>query len=371
MDLQGGYAGWEKKKVRERMNADVVVVGAGPAGSTVAGIVASEGLDVMVLEGEPEIGRSPCAGYVACMDFPDVKRGVVQSKIDEMRTYFPLGAHVDFPINGFNVNRNLFDRELASNARGCGAEFHTDSRVVGLIEKTDGYSGVRTRNGKKVNARVIVGADGPSSIISRFMGFRNDVAISVQYEVHNCEVDPRVNEIYFNVDYAPGCYVWIFPTGEDSARVGLALRPHLADKKAIEYLNDFIEKHPRAAEKFRKSSTAKMIAGIIPVGGLHDRICMENVLLVGDSAGMADPITGAGIGYSMLAGKLAARAIVKAIEKDDLSLLRRYELGFRRIMGSHYEKSSSKRELMDSLTDNNSLERNLPMVWVTFKEYWH
>jgi digeranylgeranylglycerophospholipid reductase len=305
LDLPGRYAGGEKKNVGERMNADVVVVGAGSAGSTVAGFVSSEGLKVAVLERGKEVGRSPCAGYVGCMDFPDISRGVIQSKIEKMRTFSPSGRCVDFPLNGFNVNRSLFDRELASSAVRCGAEFYMDSEVVGLIGEEGGYSGVRTRDGETLEGKVIVGADGPSSIISRLLGFSSEVAVAVQYEVSNCRVDPGVNEIYFDVDYAPGCYVWVFPTGGDSARVGLAVRPGLADRKLVDYLDGFINEHPTASERFKKSSKKGLVYGVIPVGGLHKEICLDNILLVGDSAGMSDPVTGAGIGYSMLAGRIA------------------------------------------------------------------
>jgi digeranylgeranylglycerophospholipid reductase len=362
------------------MKADLVVVGGGPAGSTVAGIAASEGMDVMVLEKEREIGRSPCAGYVGSMDFPDIDPGVIQSKIKGMRTYFPSGRYRDFPINGFNVDRAQFDRELALRAEGCGAKFYMNSDVVGMImggkgcdkrnDSSGGYRGVRLRDGKEIKAKVIVGADGASSVISRILNFRNEAVTSVQYEVSDCEVDSEINEIYFDVKYAPVCYVWIFPTSRDSARVGLAVRSHLADKKAIDYLDDFISEHPIASKKFSGSSKTKLTAGIIPVGGLHVRICKDNVLLVGDSAGMADPITGAGISYAMTAGSIAARVVVKAIEQDDLTILGKYEGGFRRIMNRHYEKSSMKRELLDSLGDNESLEKNLPRLWVTFEEYW-
>jgi len=374
------------------MNADIVIIGAGPAGSTVARITASEGLKVIVLEKEKEIGKSPCAGYVSCIDFPDIDRKVIQTKINRMRTYLPSGRYQDFLINGFNVNRNLFDRELALNAVRCGAEFHINSEVTNLIEKEGEYSGVRTKDGREIRAKVIVGADGASSTISRLLGFKNDVATAVQYEVSNCKVDPEINEIYFDVEYAPGCYAWIFPTSGDSARVGLAVRSYLVDreilserqnfvprdkvntlssgKRVIKYLDSFINEHPIASKKFRKSLKTKLIAGIIPVGGLHKRICKDNIFLVGDSAGMTDPITGAGISYAITAGRIAARAVVKAIKEDDISILKEYEKGFGRIMGRHYEMALKKRKLMDSLTDNKSLERNLPKVWVTFEEYW-
>lgn len=370
MDIQGRYKEEKEKESEEKMNADIAIIGAGPAGSTVARITASEGLKVIVLEKEKEIGKSPCAGYVSCMDFPDISKRVIQSKINKMRTYFPSGRYQDFPINGFNVNRNLFDKELALNAVRCGAEFYIDSEVINLIEKEGEYSGVRTKDGKEIRAKVIVGADGASSTISRLLGFRNDIATAVQYEIFNCKVDPEINEIYFDFEYSPGCYVWVFPTGKDSVRVGLAIRSHLAEEPAIDHLNNFIEKHPIASDKFKHISKIKLIAGIIPVGGLHERIYEDNIILVGDSAGMTDPITGAGISYAMTAGNIAARVVVKAIEKDDLSILKKYEQGIKRIMNRHYEKALKKRKLMDSLTDNKSLERNLPKVWVTFEEYW-
>ncbi len=352
------------------MNVDVAIVGAGPAGSTVAGIVASAGLKVAVFEKEKEIGRSPCAGYVGCIDFPDISRKVIQSKVDSMKTFFPSGKCMSFLINGFNVDRGLFDKELALSAAKCGAVFHLNSDVVDLIGKKDNYSGVRIRGGRKINARVVVGCDGASSVVSRVLGLRNDSVTSIQYDISNCKVDPGVNEIFFDLDYAPGCYVWVFPSGGNSARVGLAVRSHLAGKTALEYLDAFISGHPVASNKFKNCLKTKLSAGPIPVGGLHERICEDNILLVGDSAGMADPVTGAGISYSMLGGRLASQAIIKAIKADDLSLLTEYEQRFRRIMDRHYQKSLTKRKLMDSLTDNRSLEQNLPQVWVTFKEYW-
>ena len=151
------------------MKADLIVVGAGPAGSTVAKIAASSGLDVIVLEKEREIGRSPCAGYVSSLDFPDIANRVIQSKIEGMRTYFPSGKYTKFPISGFNVDRAGFDRELALSARRCGAKFYINSDVVGLLGKGENacdYPGALLRDGREIKARVIVGADGASSVFS-------------------------------------------------------------------------------------------------------------------------------------------------------------------------------------------------------------
>ena len=99
---------------------DVIVIGAGPAGSITARTVALAGYDVLILE-KNETCRSPCAGYISKtinFDVPD--ESVLQSNIKKMRTYFPDNSHHDFSLNGFVVERPSFDMSLLSKARESG-----------------------------------------------------------------------------------------------------------------------------------------------------------------------------------------------------------------------------------------------------------
>ncbi len=357
MDLQSRPA--EKK---EEMKADVIIVGAGPAGSTVAAYTAAAGVDTLILEKEKEIGKSPCAGYISAMDYPDISSRVIQSRITGMKTYTPTGKNSIFPIKGFNVDRKEFDNELAAYAVECGSQIITGAEVSAVGER-----GVELRDGRIIEGKVVVGADGPFSIVAKYLGFSVDYVTGVQYEVHDCVVEEYMNEIFFDFDYSPGCYVWIFPSGEMRARVGLAVRRELAKRKAKDYLDSFIDDEQ---DRFSGCSKTSLVSGAIPVGGLPEKLVEGNILLVGDAAGMADPVTGAGISYALTSGRIAANAIIKAVKKDDLSILERYDLETKRVLGNHYEHSLRKRKQLDSIRDNKELEENLEEIWPTYKKYW-
>lgn len=365
---------------------DIVVIGAGPAGSTVARIAASKGHRVLVLEKEKSIGTSPCAGYISkTINWDFDLREIVQSNISRIRTYLPSGRFQDFPINGVVVDRPAFDRFLAGLAKRNGAEFLLGTPLTRLIEGEDHYTGVEYL-GNRVRARVIVGADGVSSTTAHLLGYPpQEVAVCAQYWLENVLTIPQTSEIFFDMEYAPGGYAWIYPTRNNSAKVGLGILRKIASRPASEYLNEFIRKNPLVQRRLGKGveltqrvywssdggrNTRKtMVRGALPISGMRKSLLVKNVLLVGDSGGMADPITGAGIGNAILAGKIAGRVISRALEKEDFSLLREYETRCRRLFLA-LTRGKSKREELNTYRTNEELERNLPKLWVGFKEYW-
>jgi digeranylgeranylglycerophospholipid reductase len=172
-------------------------------------------------------------------------------------------------------------------------------------------------------------------------------------------------EIFFNTDYAPGGYVWIYPTGEDSAKVGVGITK---GKSPRSYLDDFINNSP-VAKRLADTKT-ECITGALPVGGLLQRLCCGNMLLAGDSAGMADPVTGAGINNAMLAGEMAGRTIIKALENDDLEHLANYEVRIKKLLGRPLARSLEKRKRLEACASNEQLQKQLTELWVTFKQYW-
>lgn len=343
------------------MDYDVIVVGAGPAGSVTAAAVAQAGYRVLVLEKNSSC-RSPCAGYISRtinMDVPDVS--AVQSGIIRMRTYFPDLSFHDFGLNGFVVDRQRFDTALAMRAKDSGADIKWGSPLTGISSHE-----VKFRNGI-AGGRIIVGADGVFSKTASLLGLRQQrFAVCAQYHMRGIEPLPGTCEIFFNADYAPGGYVWIYPTGEGSAKVGAGITGGI--KSPREYLEDFISNSPVA--KRLDGIKTEYITGALPIGGLRERLCFGNVLLAGDSAGMADPVTGAGINNAMLAGEIAGKTIIKALENDDIGLLARYETGIRRLLGKPLAYSLEKRKRLDACCSSNEmLQEHLPGVWVTFKQY--
>ena len=363
---------------------DVAVVGAGPAGSSVAKFACEEGLDVLVLERKKEVGfPSPCAGYVSKLvsRYFRIDKRCIQQEVKEMRTYFPSGRVQAAGMQGWIVDRPLFDKHLGMQAADAGAEFLLDAKVTGLLKKDGHVRGVVYRKGgrnKEVRSRVVVGADGVSSRVARWSGLptpsREDIAICPQYEMTNVELeDPTVTETYFGVDYAPGAYAWVYPTGKNSAKVGLGTKKSLAKLKPKEYLDRFVGGHPIASKKFKNAAVTGTLTGLVPIGGALQRTYSDGVLVVGDAAGMTDAISGAGLISGILAGKLAAKAINEAILEDDTSKegLMGYEELWKRSLGNRLERSLKKRKMVDrAYSSDRELEKVLPETWITFKEFW-
>ena len=342
------------------MEYDVIVIGAGPAGSVTAAFVARAGYRVLVLEKNNSC-RSPCAGYISNninMEIPDAN--VVQSRISKMRTYFPDLSYHDFELNGFVVDRSSFDMELARKAIDDGAMIRWGSPLQELVP-----GGVKFCD-DMAHGKIIVGADGVFSKTASLSGINKQrIAVCAQYHLKGIKPLSHICEIFFNQEFAPGGYVWIYPTGKDSAKVGVGV----TQGYPREYLEKFISSTP-FSERLDGRKT-EYVAGALPIGGLREKLCLGNVLLVGDSAGMADPVTGAGINNAMLAGEIAGRTIVKSLENSDLEILSEYETKIRRLLGKPFARALEKRKMLDvCYASNELLQENLPELWVTFRQYW-
>jgi digeranylgeranylglycerophospholipid reductase len=333
---------------------DVIVIGAGPAGAVTSRMVSSAGYRVLLLE-KNETCRSPCAGYISnTINLEPVDDAIIQSGITNMRVYFPDMTFHDFRLNGFVVDRHLFDMELVRRSQASGTEVRWSSHVTEISsEKSSGEVKFRT---EKSSARIIVGTDGVFSKTASLMGLKKQrFAACAQYHLRGIQPLSQTGEIFFNAEYAPGGYAWIYPTGKDSAKVGIGVtcsNPHKYLDKYIECLN----------VSGRLSGTkTEFITGALPIGGL---------LLVGDSAGMADPITGAGIQNAILAGEVAGKTIIQALENYDIELLSNYETRIRKLLGRPLGRGLDKRKKMDTCSNNELLQKYLPELWVTFKKYW-
>lgn len=353
------------------MDYDVLIAGAGPAGSITAATVAKAGHRVLVLEKNRSC-MSPCAGYISNtinMEIPD--DSVIQSRIAKMRTYLPDLSFHDFQLNGFVVDRPLFDRSLAMNAKGSGAEIKWGSPLIDLIDlnmqrRYEGAKGAIFRGGNALG-KIIVGADGVFSKTASLLGeMPQKIAVCAQYHMKGVEPLHGTCEIFFNADYAPGGYVWIYPTGEGSAKVGLGLTR--GSRTPREHLDAFIRESP-IADRF-DGHKIEYISGALPIGGMREKLCHGNILLVGDSGGTADPITGAGINSAMLAGEVAGKTIIEALESDDLTILAQYETKINRLLGRSLKRALEKRKRLDACHTNETLQTHLPELWVTFRQYW-
>lgn len=248
---------------------------------------------------------------------------------------------------------------LAGKSKESGAEIKWNCAVSELIP-----GGVKFRGGS-ASGKIIVGADGVFSKTASLLGLeRQRFAACAQYHLKGIHPLSKICEIFFDNNYAPGGYAWIYPTGKDSAKVGVGVtksNPH-------KYLDDFINSG-NAKERLDGEKT-EFITGALPIGGLREKLVFSNVLLAGDSAGMADPVTGAGINNAILAGEIAGKSIIDALEKNDMTLLTNYETKIQRLLGKPLGRSLEKRKQMDMCITNELLQEHLPELWVTFEKYW-
>jgi digeranylgeranylglycerophospholipid reductase len=306
---------------------DVIVVGAGPAGSTTAKTVAEKGLNVLLIERELEIGvPDKCGEYLPSLkemkkltpkvpnleEYFDPPKECIVNNTKYVRFIFPNNVEISTPFEGIIVERKLFDKHLANEAARAGSQISPFTSALKLLNNGKSIK-VRNNTGTfNLNAKVIVGADGVYSLIARQSGLpvsKNplDYGIGYQYEMCGVEHDPEYVDMYLGEDIAPGTYAWIIPKGRDIANVGIGVRTPFMEKgmSIKDYQFNFVNKHPISSKKLRNAVPTAVKAGTIPVGGPMKRTSTDNVLAVGDAGGHTIPTVGGGIPPGIIIGRIA------------------------------------------------------------------
>ncbi|MFH2057103.1 MAG: NAD(P)/FAD-dependent oxidoreductase [bacterium] len=322
---------------------DVIVVGAGPAGSTAAYHAALAGLKVLLLEKHNQIGVPVCCAEAVTR--PGLEKIVtprpswIATEIDQALVVGPAETtfEIEHPNAGYILERKVFDRDLAGMAAEQGTEVRVNAEAVDLLFGDHGYDGVVVEeNGerKEYRAEVIIAADGVESLLGRRaeVGKRVQPKLydsAVQYLVGGVEVNQRRMEFYFDPDLYPSGYLWVFPKGPTSANVGLgsALLGNRGPSQT-DLLQQFCEK------RFGNYSVLERTSGGIPCFQGKQQLLKYNLMLVGDAARVVDSFTGAGIINGMLsgliAGQTAARFFHNGRKQDNL---RDYPRDFLKLKG--------------------------------------
>ncbi len=345
---------------------DILVIGAGPAGSSVSMTAAKSGLSVLMVEKRAEIGSPKRCGEGLSKSAlgrmglePDpswIRRTILGAA-----AYAPNGKKITADYQGpegWVIERKVFDKWLAKKAAEAGAKVLAKTDAVSLVRKAGKVSGaVLESSGQRweVQAKIVVAADGVESKIAREAGMDTtlrlvDVASGVQFEMAGVDIDPDRIELYFGNEVAPAGYAWIFPKGKKEANVGIGVRKPWAKKTALEYLNDFVDSKPG----LKKGSIMEVNGGGVPVGALMEDMVMDNFMVVGDAAHQVNPIHGGGIGESFVAGRIAAQVAAQAIKKGDTSKksLSEYNRIWWKERGEKLQKLVKLREVTESLSDD-------------------
>jgi geranylgeranyl reductase family protein len=307
------------------LDYDVIVVGAGPAGSTAARFCAQSGLKTLLIEKEKLPRYKPCGG---CLSLKTIRllqfdlSNVLENSIYKAKfTYllkntFFISSEQPF---AFMVMRDRFDQFLIERALEKGASLFEEEKVTGVAEK-DGGVEVELTKGKKIRCEYLIGADGSESMIARslssslLMGDSDGIGLESEIS-YDLVVDfPKDHAHIIHLDFGgiPNGYSWVFPKREGLSigiggifREGEKINPH-------QYFISFV----RGLKYVKEEKIGRVIGH--PLHPFYDegqRISRGRVLLVGDAAHLMDPLMGEGIYYAIRSGMLAAEAILKSKEE--------------------------------------------------------
>jgi geranylgeranyl reductase family protein len=342
---------------------DVAVVGAGPAGSRTARLLAEAGLSVVVFEEHPEVGRPvQCAGLLSNRVFRELgEEFAVLNSVSGARIHSPSGHVLSFDAGRPRANvvdRAVFDQTLARRAMDAGASLHLDRRVTRVRasssgcslmvrDRADGGAGV-----EEVVCRAIVGADGPSSQVRRSLGFHRPRHKLIGYQVAFSSPEPIPTDhvdLLGGRDVAPGFFAWVVPQGEHAGLVGLASEPGGMPPK--DRLEAMMTRDPLRGMLPGIQVTARH-AGAIPLGPIH-RPVGDRVVLVGDAAAQAKATSGGGVYPGLVAARHASRALVDALERGDLSAryLSAYTRAFDKEIGTELARAARLRRSFRAMSD--------------------
>ncbi len=352
------------------MICDVLVVGAGPAGSTAAGTCAPAGLRTILLEEHPEVGcPTHCTGKLSIHAFqrfalPD---SLIQTALRAAALHAPDGtvARVQrATVDSFVVDRDPFDRFLAARASDAGAEVITGARARTVVrEDRSGRMKVEVdRRGSRlaITARLVIDAEGASPVLPPQLGInpRRTLVHGLQYEVEGATIeDENAPDLYFGRDVAPGFFAWLMPIGGGRARLGLAVDPRLTDRPPVYYLDRLMASHSAAAPRVRRAKIVRKLAGRIPILGLRRPTYADGMLVIGDAAGQVKATSGGGIYFSMMAGEMAGRAAARCLGREagwGRDELAAYEREWQAAFGREVRFTTIVRQALNRLSDRHT-----------------
>ena len=350
-------------------HADVVVVGLGPAGASAAAEAARRGCKIVAIDRKREPGRPvQCAEFVPAMigteavDFA----AAVRQPIDAMVTFVEddtpdIKEH--FP--GYMLDRAAFDAALVSAAEQAGARCAFGAGVRSV--SPDGR--VELADERVIIAKVVVGADGPRSIVGRAIGLSNRQLVETRQITVPLRRSHQATDIFLSADI-PGGYGWLFPKG-DVANLGAGVDPaHRARLKSI-----VAGLHASLVEDGRIGpEILEMTGGPIPVGGMlrpWGTLGDSLVLLAGDAAGLANPVTGAGIAAAVQSGRLAGEAAASHVSGARTAGAD-YEEEIESVFKAALDRALRRRAELAALAGTGALpdKAALRRGWIAYPQYW-
>ncbi|QLH75361.1 MAG: NAD(P)/FAD-dependent oxidoreductase [Methanomassiliicoccales archaeon] len=355
------------------LGCDVLVVGAGPAGSSAGKASAERGARTLVIDRKKEIGTPVQCGEVvglSLLKMSDLKipRSLVCARQGFTRFVISRSWTIDNASpywESMTVERKVFDKYLAMEAARAGASVQADCRLISAeLDGDDLISALVRHRGKDVSIRpkVVIAADGVHSTVAKVQGvegFEGDgLAKGIEFEMVSKRKLPPCMQIFIEPEIGLG-YGWIIPKGPYRANVGLGLVGRSASRR--DFLSDWINDHPIVSQYFDPDKVLEVKAGDAPVPGFKGGPFKGNVLYAGDAAGQTLAFVGEGIIPSYICGSVAGRCAAKKILDANYDLAD-YDIEVRRAVQAEMELGTDLRDALVviwSLPELTEVQRSL------------
>ena len=337
------------------MDVDLAIVGAGPAGLTLAWKAAEKGLTVVVIDKKKSAAH---AAYLTSGSFIDVKgwgipKSIVQpidsvyfaSKERSFTKTLQVGAHV--------INRRKLLCFLAEQAEKHGAMLLFDAYVKDVILENKCMKNIVLNNDKKISAKVFADCSGLGRALERHLPLVAEKhvrhALGVEYLVPLKDGKNTI-DLYIGSNYDGG-YGWLFPIDNKTAVIGYGTFRNFPKAKAmLDKMFDFARVKERVEHKVIETNS-----GIFRTGKPLKKFHKSNLILVGDICLQGNPVVGEGIRFVMDAARMAADAVVSAVKEENLHKLSDYSRNWTLAYYKKYRAGFLLQRLLDHTTGNDKL----------------
>jgi len=314
----------------EELDFDVIVVGGGPAGSSAARLAAKNGCTVALIEKEKEIAETVRTSGVTWIS--DIEKfGIPNECYNPIKKFSFCSPNNSVTISDEIAKAAVLDvrktyRFLANRAKKEGAEIFVSTNVLDVLKNSNEECiGVIAKSNEKqirFNGKIIIDASGFGSVIAKELGHVKQwkkFGVGAEFEVKTEKLEYDNWWLMVGQEYSPAGYAWIFPTSKNTARIGVGIGKPDSDIDPTIRLNELIDKKMGPIKELGQIEKIEFHYGLIPNEGLSRKTVYNNLILVGDSAGQANPLVLEGIRYAIRFGEVAGKVAADAIREGDTS----------------------------------------------------
>ena len=342
---------------------DIVIVGGGPAGSSAAFTAAKNGVRVAMLEKEESIAQSVRTSGVTWIK--DVKKfGIPSECYNEIRKYSFCSPNNQVSISDAEPRAVVLDvrktyQWLTQQAEKEGADIFLKTNVTGVKTDANGkITGVKASSNEDVifNGKVVIDASGFQSVVAKSLGVATQwerFGVGAEYEVTAEHVEQDTWWLMVGQQYSPAGYAWIFPVSKNTVRIGVGIGKPESNIDPTERLNELLKTKLGPIKDLGKITPIEFHYGLIPNDGLSRKTVYDNLILVGDSAGQANPLVLEGIRYAIMFGRVAGDVSADAVKSGDTSekSLKKYEENWQKAIKAKINSAYKVQDRWIGLTD--------------------